>query len=133
MKAAMFAAALLIGSAAIAQDDAKMQTDTTAMPSGQTVAPGNTAGRVIGSTSAAITRDATPAGESALGDVIADSQLEATAPAGFNQQAGMGGPMVDASQRPAMQPATGEYPACSRTVTDNCVQAYEVGSRRKRR
>jgi len=43
------------------------------------------AGRIIGSTSEAITRAATPAGESALGDVIADSQLEATAPAGFGE------------------------------------------------
>ena len=41
------------------------------------------ANRVIGSTSSAITRDATPAGESALGNVIADSQLAATTPAGF--------------------------------------------------
>ena len=41
------------------------------------------AGRVIGSTSAEITRTTTPAGESALGDVIADSQLGATASAGF--------------------------------------------------
>ena len=39
------------------------------------------ANRVIGSTSAAITRAANAAGESALGDVIADAQLEATAPA----------------------------------------------------
>lgn len=34
--------------------------------------------RMIGSTSAAITRVTNPAGESALGDVIADAQLEAT-------------------------------------------------------
>jgi len=37
--------------------------------------------RVIGSTSAAITRVTNPAGESALGDVIADAQLEATSAA----------------------------------------------------
>ncbi|MGH3747260.1 MAG: bifunctional metallophosphatase/5'-nucleotidase [Micromonosporaceae bacterium] len=36
--------------------------------------------RVIGSTSAAILREPNAAGESALGDVIADAQLEATAP-----------------------------------------------------
>jgi 5'-nucleotidase len=36
--------------------------------------------RVIGSITADITRAATPAGESALGDVIADSQLRATTP-----------------------------------------------------
>jgi 5'-nucleotidase len=39
--------------------------------------------RVIGNAAADITRDPTPAGETALGDVIADSQLEATRPAGF--------------------------------------------------
>ena len=41
------------------------------------------ADRVIGSISADITRAANAAGESALGDVIADSQLAATAPAGL--------------------------------------------------
>ncbi len=39
------------------------------------------ANRVIGQISADITRATTPAGESALGDVIADAQLNATAPA----------------------------------------------------
>jgi 5'-nucleotidase len=39
--------------------------------------------RVIGSVTTDITRSTTPTGESALGDVIADAQLEATAPAGF--------------------------------------------------
>ena len=41
------------------------------------------ANRVIGSITADITRAANPAGESALGDVIADAQFAATAPAGF--------------------------------------------------
>ena len=112
MKAAFFAAALLIGSAAIAQDDTKPQADPAAMPSGQTVAPGNTS----------------PELDARGIPVISDP---ATAPAGFNQPAGMGGPLVDASQPPAMQPATQDYPACSRTITDNCVQAYEVGRPRR--
>ena len=43
------------------------------------------ANRVIGSITGDITRTATTAGESALGDVIADAQLEATAPAGFGE------------------------------------------------
>jgi hypothetical protein len=52
----------------------------------------------------------------------------AAVPAGFNGAAGtaVGGPLVD--------PATGEavgadatYPACTATVTDNCVQTYERG------
>jgi len=41
------------------------------------------ANRVIGSITAAITRTNNAAGESALGDVIADGQLLATSPAGF--------------------------------------------------
>ncbi|MGZ0076269.1 bifunctional metallophosphatase/5'-nucleotidase [Methylomonas sp. YC3] len=43
------------------------------------------ANRVIGSISAAITRTATAAGESALGDVIADAQLLATQNVGFGE------------------------------------------------
>jgi 5'-nucleotidase len=41
--------------------------------------------RVIGSITADISRTSTAAGESALGDVIADAQLNATAPAGFGE------------------------------------------------
>jgi 5'-nucleotidase len=44
---------------------------------------GPIAHRVIGSITADITRVATPAGESALGDVIADAQLASTSPADF--------------------------------------------------
>jgi len=43
------------------------------------------ANRVIGAISASITRSLTPAGESALGDVIADAQLQATKNAGFGE------------------------------------------------
>ena len=43
------------------------------------------ANRVIGTISAAITRTATAAGESALGDVIADAQLLATSNVGFGE------------------------------------------------
>jgi 5'-nucleotidase len=49
--------------------------------------------RVIGTAAADITRAATPAGESALGDVIADSQLEATS-----------GPATGAAQIAFMNP-----------------------------
>jgi 5'-nucleotidase len=43
------------------------------------------ANRIVGSISADITRTANAAGESALGDVIADAQLYATAPVGFGE------------------------------------------------
>ena len=40
---------------------------------------------------------------------------------------GVGGPYVDPSQPPAPQAATSDYPPCSRTVTDHCIQTYERG------
>ena len=41
------------------------------------------ANQVVGSITASLTRNATPAGESVLGDIIADAQLEATKPSDF--------------------------------------------------
>jgi hypothetical protein len=104
MKSALFAAALLFGGAAVAQTD--MQTTTTTATE-TTVAPGNTAPE----------RDARGI------PVISDP---AAAPPGFNQAPGTG-PTANPSSPPPPQPATENYPACSRTVTDNCVQAYERG------
>ena len=77
---------------------------------GQTVAPGNEAPE----------RDARGI------PVVSDP---ATAPAGFNQPPQPGGTGASPTATPATQPATEDYPACSRTVTDNCVQAYERGVR----
>ena len=53
----------------------------------------------------------------------------ATAPAGFNQPPPPAGTQVTipANQSAATQPATKDYPACSATVTDGCVQTYERG------
>ncbi len=56
----------------------------------------------------------------------------AMAPAGANQMAPGGGTVVPASNQAAVfttQASTENYPACSRTVTDNCVQSYERGRR----
>ena len=102
MKSALFAAALLFGTAAVAQ---------------QTVAPANDSPE----------RDAR--GIPVLSD-------PATAPAGTNEVVTVpaGATVVaNPNQRAAFaaRPADQEYPACSRTVTDNCVQAYERGSRRR--
>ena len=100
MKSALFAAALLIGSAAYAQ---------------QTVTPGNDSPE----------RDARGI------PVVSDP---ATAPPGTNQVVSVpsGTQTVPAPNQQAAfatRPADQEYPACSRTVTDNCVQTYERGSR----
>lgn len=55
----------------------------------------------------------------------------AEAPAGYNQSPQVGGTGVPADARPTPQPATQNYPRCSRTVTDNCIQSE--GRRRPRR
>lgn len=83
-------------------------TAATTPASGQIVAPGNT----------------NPERDARGIPVISEA---AVVPSGWNGMSGaaVGGPLVD--------PATGEagadadYPACSRTVTDNCVQRYERG------
>jgi hypothetical protein len=110
MKSLIFAAALLASGAAVAQ------TMPEPAPGAGTVtsAPDNTAPKL-----------------DARGIPVVSDPAEV--PAGFNQPAQVGGTGVPPEARPAPQPATENYPACSRTVTDNCVQAYEVGSRRRRR
>ena len=101
MKLVIFAAALTLGGAALAQ------TETAET----TVAPGNTSPE----------RDARGIA------VISDP---ATAPAGYNQPAQMvpaGTPMPTvAAPTPS---SSGPLPPCTRTVTDRCTQTYERGRR----
>jgi hypothetical protein len=104
MRMAIFAAALAISGAALAQ--APMEPTT--------VAPGNTAPE----------RDARGI------PVISDP---AVAPPGFNQPPQVGGTGVPANATPAPMADNGPTPPCSRTVTDNCVQTYERGVRAGRR
>ncbi|HEX8572290.1 MAG TPA: hypothetical protein VF759_06025 [Allosphingosinicella sp.] len=56
----------------------------------------------------------------------------AVVPAGFNGAAGagVGGPMVDPATGSTVTGAESAHPACSKTVTDNCVQTYERSRRR---
>jgi hypothetical protein len=107
MKSAIFAAALLLsGAAAIAQD--------TSQP-GQQVAPGN----------------ANPERDARGIPVVSDP---ATAPAGANQPFTVppGAQVVLQPQNQVFtpQPAAGDAPPCTRTVTDHCVQTYERGHSR---
>ncbi|MDP9416024.1 MAG: hypothetical protein M3Q08_18440, partial [Pseudomonadota bacterium] len=67
-----------------------------------------------------------------------DPNGQASPPAGTNmgvQGTGTGPaiPMTNQSAAFAPRPAAGEYPVCSRTVTDSCIQAYERGVSRSRR
>jgi len=111
MKSVLFAIALLSGSAALAQTEELKPADTT-----MTVA---STGQVAMPSNAAPERDARGIA------VISDP---ATVPAGYNGTpdtlTGTGGPLLDANGEPATAPDA-SYPACTRTVTDNCVQTYE--------
>jgi hypothetical protein len=98
MRAVIFAAALLIGTAAYAQD-------TTAPSGGQTVEPSNAAPR-----------------HDARGVPVISAP--ATSPAGWNQPPGTPS-TAPASQPAAAQGNEGPMPPCTRKVTDHCTQTYE--------
>ncbi len=96
MKSALFAAAILIGGTAMAQN----------------------------------VTDGSPPERDARGIPVISAPAET--PAGANQavQPQPGAQVVPAPNQQqvfAPKPAQEEYPACSREVTDNCVQAYERG------
>jgi hypothetical protein len=122
MRSILFAAALSISGIAYAQTQGSSDQPATedAQPSGETVDdPSQATG---------------PQGVTQQGT---DPQGQATAPAGTNQMAepAPGGAIAAPGQSSAFapRPAAGEYPPCSRTVTDGCIQTYERGVRRSRR
>lgn len=117
MKTLLLTAALLIGGAAIAQDtqttEVKNETETEVQTSTQTPA----------TTTDTTTRMTTQEGITAEGT---DPSGVAVAPPGTNVVASPagGGVVMDPNQSSAFmtRAATKDYPRCSRTVTDNCVQ-----------
>ncbi|TFI57239.1 hypothetical protein E2493_16170 [Sphingomonas parva] len=88
----------------------------TSWNTGQTTMASNMTGQTVQPSNANPERDARGI------RVISDP---AVAPAGYNGTAGtgMGGPVADTSAMGSDSSA----PACSKTVTDNCVQTYERG------
>jgi hypothetical protein len=120
MKTVLFAAALMVSGAAIAQDQTETtttdttMTTTTTSSTGMTVAPGNT----------------NPERDARGIPVISDP---AVAPPGVNTGNTVVPPGAVAvpNQGAAFQTqaSTSSYPACSRSVTDHCVQTYERGRR----
>lgn len=138
MKSAAFAIALLVSGAAVAQTypstDTTTTTTTTTMPDTTTTTTPNTPMPDAMSTDTSMTM--TPATGQVVQPSNADPEHDArgiavisdsaVAPAGFNGGAAVGGP-VDTSNALATQPATEDYPACTTTVTDNCLQTYERG------
>ncbi len=152
MKAILLAAAALtIGSAAIAQDAAQTTPpDTTMQPTPDTT----TTQTPPDATTTQTTPDTTAAPPS--GQTV-DDPAQATGPQGVTQQntvpdgqavpppgtnQGVQGAtdtgmpaQPTADQQAAFTPRApaAEYPRCSRTVTDSCIQSYERGTRRARR
>lgn len=107
MKSALFAAALMLGSAAVAQPT---------QPSGQTVADQS--------------QSTGPQGRTQQGT---DPEGMACTPAGFNQGNSPYPPCGGGTQAGSTGTAGGATaPTCSRTVTDGCLQAYERGMRPRR-
>lgn len=134
MKTTAFALALLIGGAAIAQPGtapavsaaydgdgvtAPFETaDTTPATVGTTAEPAAASAQLVQPGNANPERDARG---------IAVISAPAFVPAGFNgtPATAMGGPLLDpATAQPA---AAQDYPPCTASLTDRCLQAYERG------
>ena len=116
MKTVIFAAALLAGSAAFAQSTSPAAGEDPAVAGTLTSAPSNDNPE----------RDA-------RGIPVVSAPAEV--PAGANDMTPVPAGAVftpNPNQQSVFtpRPAAEEYRACSRTVTDNCVQTYERGSRR---
>ena len=105
MRAVIVAAALLIGTAAYAQDNSGGMQGSSASTAGPTVAPADRPVR----------RDARGI------PVVSES---ASAPSGWNLPPGSPG-AAPPSQPAAQQGSTGPLPPCTRHVTDRCTQTYE--------
>lgn len=126
MKKAAFAIALLLGGAAFAQTagpggydgDGVTEPFETSAATLESTGDAAASGAVVQPSNARPERDARG---------IAVISAPAVVPPGWNGTAGsaMGGPLLD--------PATGEplaardYPPCTASVTDRCLQTYERG------
>jgi len=138
MKRTAFAIALLLGGAAFAQTDTATdataydgdglattayETDAATPMAGTTLASDATAasGQLVQPDNSNPERDAR--GIAVLSD-------PAIVPAGWNGTdagAAMGGPLLDPVTGEPVADAPESYPACTATVTDNCLQTYEKG------
>jgi hypothetical protein len=125
MKTTAFAMALLLAGAAFAQTDT---TGTAYDGDGLATAAYETEGTATSDTSTAGGQLVQPANTAPERDArgIAVLSDPAIAPPGWNgtPAAAMGGPLLDpATGEPAA--AADDYPPCTASVTDNCLQTYE--------
>ena len=140
IRTAAFTISLLLSGAAIAQ-----ATDTysipDAMPAETTASDLPRADSApMATTTAVVANPAAPASGEMVQPSNANPERDAhgiavisaaaTVPAGFNGMAAgdaVGGPLLDPATGAPIMPAANDYPACSATVTDHCLQAYERG------
>ena len=94
------------------------ETDTISSPVPVSVAPASAA--IVQPSNADPERDARG---------IAVISAAAVVPAGFNGISGtaVGGPLVDPATGETVDSSSDSYPACTATLTDNCLQTYERG------
>jgi hypothetical protein len=146
MKRLMFVAALMLGGSALAQNTAPQDPpapeaptttaeDPATAPDMPDTMPPNPAPADTTApppaTDAPATTDAPPAAAPATpmqqpSGVTVDDPSQSTGARGVTQQ----GTDPNGTATPGAAPAS--YPACSRTVTDSCVQTYERGRRPRR-
>ena len=155
MRTAAFAIALLMSGAALAQTtttttqpDVDVDADVGVQPDGdldvdadvdvdtKTVTTTTTHDTAVHSTTMA---GVVPASGAVVQPSNADPEHDArgiavisdpaVVPAGWNGTTGtaMGGPLVDPATGATVDTTNASYPACTATVTDNCVQTYERG------
>lgn len=146
MKTAAFAIALLMSGAAIAQTadpeldvdadvgvqadgdldvDADVDVDANATTSTHSTTTHSMASTMTPASGAVVApSNANPERDARGIAVISDPAI---VPAGWNGVAGtaVGGPLVDPATGETVDAADDNYPACTASVTDNCVQTYE--------
>jgi len=135
MKSMLFAAALMLGGSALAQNSAQPDPADEATPMEEQMTPDTPMAPMAPMAQPAPM--AAPMAPMAAGNqapardargiaVISDPAMT---PAGVNGPPMPAGSATNPATAFATQASTDTYPACSRTVTDNCVQAYERGAR----
>jgi hypothetical protein len=149
MRQVLFAAALSINGVAFAQaqtsDTSAQQQSTqpadnsaqTASPSSQTQQQADERGQTAQQPGGQTVNDPSQAsGQAGVTQQGTDPNGQANPPAGTDQMPTQGtSPARSDDSSGAMPPraTTTDYPPCSRTVTDSCVQTYERGVRRRPR
>ena len=152
MRATFLAAALLMSGTAIAQTtpdvdadvtvDTSVEADTTVSADADVDTTTHSSTMTHDQSTMTMASNTMPASAQVVQPSNADPERDARGiavisapamvPAGWNGVTGtaMGGPLVDPATGETVSGSDTSYPACTATVTDNCVQTYERGRSR---